>query len=147
MTHSLRLYTRLLALYPADLRRDFGAEMALVFADDLETARRDAGMRGVWRVWRVALCECVRFALPELASHAVVRVSAVYFLMSTVVMAGEMYLAFSHHGLPTTPLRAVAAALMMPVMSTPMLAGLLMVLMRGSRLVSLGLSRPEDEER
>ena len=40
MTHalplSLRIYDRLLVLYPEDLRRDHGAEMALVFAEDLD---------------------------------------------------------------------------------------------------------------
>jgi hypothetical protein len=50
---SSRLYDRLLGLYPEDLRRDFGADMALVFAEDLDTARREAGLRGVIRMWRV----------------------------------------------------------------------------------------------
>src|SRR5205807_1636717 len=52
---SSRLYRRMLILYPEDLRRDYGAEMALVFADDLAAARRERGMRGVVRVWRCAL--------------------------------------------------------------------------------------------
>jgi hypothetical protein len=33
---SSRMYERLVFLYPEDLRREFGDEMALAFADDIE---------------------------------------------------------------------------------------------------------------
>ena len=47
---SSRIYGRLLALYPQDLQRDYAADMAFVFAEDLAAARREDGVRGVFRV-------------------------------------------------------------------------------------------------
>jgi hypothetical protein len=52
------IYERLLFLYPAELRRDFGSEMALAFAADLEDC-------GPIRVWRCALRELLTVALPS----------------------------------------------------------------------------------
>ncbi len=81
-----RLYGRLLVLYPEDLRRDYGVEMALAFAEDLDTARRDAGLRGVIRVWRCALVEFMRFALPGCASSPAFRVPAISVAFSVGIM-------------------------------------------------------------
>jgi hypothetical protein len=38
LSFSSRVYCGMLTLYPEDLRRDFGAEMAGVFAEDLADA-------------------------------------------------------------------------------------------------------------
>jgi hypothetical protein len=45
-----KVYARMLRLYPRDWRREFGVEMALVFADALHAARR-RGALAVARLW------------------------------------------------------------------------------------------------
>jgi hypothetical protein len=70
---SPRIYGWLVAFYPEDLRRDFGEEMVLVFAEEL----RDAGLPGALRVWRRALAEFVRLAPPGWAANPAVRVPAI----------------------------------------------------------------------
>jgi hypothetical protein len=70
---SARIYGWLVAFYPEDLRRDFGEEMVLVFAEEL----RDAGLAGAVRVWRRALVEFVRLALPNCVANPALRVPAI----------------------------------------------------------------------
>lgn len=77
-----RIYGRLLLLYPADLRRDFGAEMAFVFSEDLAVARREAGAAGMLRVWRNTLRELLCLALPPLAAKPVVAVPVLSFAVN-----------------------------------------------------------------
>ena len=55
-----RIYGRLVELYPEDLRREYGDEMIFVFAEEL----RDANFARALRVWRNALSEFLRLALP-----------------------------------------------------------------------------------
>lgn len=74
---SSRIYEGLLAFYPADLRRDYGEEMAYVFVEDLAAARREDGVRGCLRVWRWTVTEFVRIALPSWLSIPAVRVPAI----------------------------------------------------------------------
>lgn len=88
-----RIYGRLLLLYPADLRRDFGAEMAFVFGEDLAAARREAGAAGVLRVWRNALREVLRIALPPLLARPIVAVPAVSFAVNFLWSSFEVLLA------------------------------------------------------
>ena len=64
------IYAWLLNFYPEDLRRDYGEEMTLVFADDLRS-------RGLLRVWWNAAREFLRFALPHTLSRPVLRVPIV----------------------------------------------------------------------
>jgi hypothetical protein len=113
------LYTRLLALYPEPLRREFGAEMALVFAEDLESARRDQGLCGVVRVWRCALGEFVRFALPGHLSSPVVRVPAIASGVFICAMTGQI--AFFWRHAPSVPafFQVLAVALFLPMFVTP----------------------------
>jgi hypothetical protein len=59
---SPRVYAALLAAYPSEFRRDYGREMALVFAD---RCRETAGRGGSLRVWREALCDLARAAMRE----------------------------------------------------------------------------------
>ncbi len=57
-----RVYAALLAAYPSEFRREYGREMALVFADRC----REGGARGAsLRVWREALCDLARAATRE----------------------------------------------------------------------------------
>ncbi len=111
---SSRIYRRLLVLYPEDLRRDYGADMAFVFAEDLEAARREAGLRGVVRVWRCALCEFFRFALPDHASSPAVSVPAIWFALSSIIMSAEVALALRHSPRTPRPSHALCAALLLP---------------------------------
>ena len=145
---SARIYGRLLVLYPEDLRRDHGSEMALVFAEDLDAARRQSGLGGVLRVWRCALGETVRFTLPVLAANPVFRVPASAFAFTLAAGIGEMTLAV-HRGFVSEPrlLYILSAALVLPLMSTPWVALLSMWLCRGDEVVSLGLSDAFRRER
>jgi hypothetical protein len=136
---SSRLYRRLLVFYPEDLRRDFGAEMALVFAEDLSAARREDGWRGFLRVWGCALDEFVRLALPGCLASPVVRVPAVWFAVSSVIMSFEMLLALRHESVVKTPLHGVLVALLLPAMGSPLASLAAMWGCRGDDLTSLGV--------
>jgi hypothetical protein len=81
------LYGWLLALYPADLRREFGAEMRELFLDDLADARGLIGFIGVW--W-CALCEVLRVALPGQRTNPVVIVPAIAFVFSMLSQCGTV---------------------------------------------------------
>ncbi len=142
---SSRIYGRLLVLYPEDLRRDYGAEMALVFAEDLDTAQRQAGMRGVIRVWRCALGEFVQFALPVCASSPAVRVPAVWFALSTAIMSGEMAMTLRNAWNAPTLFHAVCAALLLPCLSTPLMFLAVVWTCRGNAIISLDLSNNTGE--
>lgn len=62
-TFSARLYALLLAAYPAGFRREYGREMALIFAD---RCREGAGRRGALAaVWCEALIDLGRAATRE----------------------------------------------------------------------------------
>jgi hypothetical protein len=77
---SVALYQRLLYLYPRELREDFGDEMTLAFADDLEQAWGDARWAGVLQIWWYALSELVTVALPAQQSNRYIMVPAVSFV-------------------------------------------------------------------
>jgi hypothetical protein len=94
LLHSTRLYERLLLLYPEDLRREFGAEMVLAFADDIEAAWGDARVAGVLQIWWYALCEIVTVALPGQRSNPCLLVPALSFLLVASTQSAELYLAY-----------------------------------------------------
>jgi hypothetical protein len=137
---SARVYRRLLVLYPEDLRRDFGADMALVFADDLDQARRESGMRGVARVWRCSIGEFVRYGLSGCASRPTMRVFGISVALLFAMMSGVMAMAQcqSTRVLPLSYKLGVVFA--MPLFSTPLLFLLSLWICRGSSTVSLDLS-------
>jgi hypothetical protein len=144
---SSRLYSRLLVLYPEDLRREYAADMALVFAEDLEAARRQDGLRGVFRVWSCALSEFVRFALPGHLSSPVVRVPAVWFAISSAIMSFEMAMACAHSSVVQRPMHAILAALLLPAMGSPLVSLVAMWACRKDGLTSLGLAHRPNRER
>ena len=74
---SLRAYRGLLALYPEDLRRDFGAEMLEEFEDDLSAECTAHSIRGAIRVWRIALRETIQIVLPPWRQNPALAVSAI----------------------------------------------------------------------
>ena len=143
---SLLIYERLLALYPADLRRQYGAEMALVFADDLADARRESGLRGVFRVWRCALGEFLRFALPAWTSNPAVRVPVFTCCFTLITMGGEMAIALRHAPHDQRILHTVSAVLAMPLLCSPLISLASVWACRGRGLTALELSNhpPED---
>jgi hypothetical protein len=116
MTHarllapSLRLYSALILLYPADLRRDFGADMLDVFADDLITAIQFRGLRGAIATWRSAFRELTRIALPALFENPLVTAPCVLFAFNEFMMIAAMLAAIGRRaafGLHTHDLLAV----------------------------------------
>jgi hypothetical protein len=94
LVRSVRLYERLLLLYPRELRCEFGSEMILAFADDLETAWGDARIAGVAQVWWYALRELLTVALPAQRSNRSVLVPALSFLLAASTQSTELYLAY-----------------------------------------------------
>jgi hypothetical protein len=71
------MYRKLLFLYPEDLRREFGGEIVLAFAADLEET-------GLIRVWRCALRELLTVALPGQTSNPYFLSPALAFLLTAV---------------------------------------------------------------
>lgn len=72
---SIWMYRKLLFLYPEDLRREFGGEIVLAFAADLEET-------GLIRVWRCALREVLTVALPSQTSNPYFLSPALAFTLS-----------------------------------------------------------------
>jgi len=144
LTLSSRIYCRLLDFYPEDLRRKFGAEMAGLFAEDLDAARREAGVLGVIRVWRCALSEFLRFALPSCASRPAVRVPAISCGLFIALMSGEMALRQASHA-PTLP-QAAFTALWLPMFTTPFIALAAVWTCRSRAVISLGLSGSTEKD-
>ena len=79
------LYQKLLLLYPQDLRREFGAEMTLAFAEDSRSL-------GNLRVWWCALRELLTVALPGQRSNRSVVVPALSFCLSAFTQSAVMWI-------------------------------------------------------
>jgi hypothetical protein len=94
------MYERMLLLYPEELRRDFGSDMAMAFAADLEQS-------GMLRVWWCALCELVTVALPEQRSNPFFLSPVLAFI--TTAMAESVFVGIGIHQLPSTAGSDVAA--------------------------------------
>jgi hypothetical protein len=94
LIRSVWLYERLLLLYPRELRCEFGSEMILAFADDLEAAWGDARIAGVAQIWWYALREMLTVALPAQRSNPCVLVPALSFLLAASTQSAELYLAY-----------------------------------------------------
>jgi hypothetical protein len=92
ITLSARIYGAMLPLYPAELRRDFGAEMTTVFAEDLADAWRNSGIAGAIRVWNSAALDFVQVAVPGLMEKPSIAVPVLAFLLSTAVVGAELML-------------------------------------------------------
>ncbi len=92
LARSIWLYAKLLFLYPADLRREFGGEMALIFAEDIESAWGDARIAGVLQIWWYALRELVTVALPAQCSNPCLLVPALAFVLVALGQSAELCL-------------------------------------------------------
>lgn len=100
-----RVYGMLLSFYPADLRRDFGAEMTEVFLEDLEHSRRHGGWLGAVRVWWRSVREFCRIASPEMFSRREIAVPFVMYVLQAIYLTGIICLARRdpHSVVPQTP--------------------------------------------
>ncbi len=79
------LYQKLLLLYPQDLRRDFGAEMTLAFAEDIKHMGR-------LPVWWCAMRELVTVALPGQRSNRSVVVPALSFCLCALTQSAVLWI-------------------------------------------------------
>lgn len=84
LCRSVRIYQKLLALYPEDLRREFGHEMVLAFADDLAQAWGDARWAGIIQIWWYAIRELLTVALPGQMSNPYILSPALAFLFAAL---------------------------------------------------------------
>jgi uncharacterized membrane protein len=83
-----RVYARLLTLYPAEFRREYGREMALVFA---ARWRADQGSGAAWlRLWRETLADLARTVAREHLDR-LSRRGAMMKTLRTVVLALVAY--------------------------------------------------------
>jgi hypothetical protein len=96
---SLRAYSAMLFLYPADLRRDFGAEILEVFREDLNHASFYRGFAGMLSVWACALREFARIALPAYAENRRVAVPSILFALNEALLTIPQKLIFTHRPL------------------------------------------------
>ena len=78
------LYQKLLRLYPQDLRRQFGAEMTLAFAEDIKNM-------GNLPVWWCAIREVLTVALPGQRSNRTVLVPAFSFALTALTVIAELW--------------------------------------------------------
>jgi hypothetical protein len=97
---SVRAYAVLMPLYPADLRREFQSDMIELFAEDLSNALRYSGCKGAMRVWRCALKEFVRIALPAHAQNRIIAVPCILFCLNELILILELAVAFGWHLAP-----------------------------------------------
>jgi len=74
---SRKVYETSLALYPKDLRDDFGDEMIEVFEEQITDAYQEHGVRGLLRVWLCATREFFSIALTGQIAERMVPVLAV----------------------------------------------------------------------
>lgn len=142
LARSIRLYEKLLLLYPADLRREFGGEMSLIFAEDLEAAWGDARIAGVLQVWWYALRELVTVALPAQRSNPCVLVPAVAFALVAAGQSAELCLALHQ----VTRLKAsllfdaIRLVVLLPSLLTACVAFVVTRVYAGSSIASLQLN-------
>jgi hypothetical protein len=78
-------YSLLLSIYPSELRRRFGVEMAEVFADQISEQWQLRGIPGVLRVWLTAGSEVFSVAVPLQMCNPAAIATALAFLISSVL--------------------------------------------------------------
>ena len=96
LSFSVRVYAVMLLLYPAELRRDFGAEILDVFREDLNNGSSYRGVTGIASVWACALREFFRIALPAYAENRRVAVPSILFALNETILTVPQKLIFTH---------------------------------------------------
>jgi hypothetical protein len=119
---SVVVYEILLNVYPDRLRRDYGAEMTLVFAEELASARRETGFSGVLRLWSRVVAEFIRFAIPAHSSNPALLVPASTFAVFAVMIGIEMAMGLRYAPSFATLLHELPATVTMPLFSTPIIS-------------------------
>jgi hypothetical protein len=138
---SSRIYGRLLLFYPEELRRAYGEEMALVFADEL----READFGGAARIWRNALTEFLQLALPAFVSRPAFRVPALACAVGLVSLSAASLSAALEMRAAPIPLQDVCFAIS-PLSNLPIIALMCMWACRGRGVTSLHLFLRVPEE-
>ena len=128
---STDIYAWLLTFYPEDLRREYGQEMVLVFADDLRS--RSAG-----RVWWNALSEFLRIALPHTLSQPALRVPLLSAAFSILSLSTELVMSAVAH---TPPRFSIFATF--PSFAPMLLPCVVIWACRGRGVISLGIAQCE----
>ena len=82
---SSHIYSSILVLYPADLRRDFGDEMTDVFAQDLAEMWHSRRLFGALSVWRRALWEVTSIAAPAGVATSAAIATTISFSWAVIV--------------------------------------------------------------
>jgi hypothetical protein len=80
-----RAYGLLLALYPRELRQRYGAEIALVFREQMGSEFERRGLGGVAGVWLTAGWEIVRVALPLQLTNPALIAAALSFVSASML--------------------------------------------------------------
>jgi len=124
VNRSVSIYRRLLFLYPEELRRDFGAEMVLAFAEDLEQAWGDARLAGVAQMWWYALGELITVALPSQRSNPKVLVPLLSLAVVAFVQSAELWVALQRvtHVEGSALADAIQLAVILPSVLSAMVA-------------------------
>jgi hypothetical protein len=108
---SVRAYAALVALYPVELRREFGSEIVAVFGEDLANAVCFRGFAGFLSVWWCALREFGRIALPAQAENRLIAVPCILFALEETFLALQqtIILGLGHHPVSLHFILATAA--------------------------------------
>jgi hypothetical protein len=101
------LFQKMLLLYPQDLRREFGAEMTLAFAEDIQNM-------GYLRVWWCAMRELLTVALPGQISNRSVLVPALSFVTSALTESAELCIGI--HQAPRTDVAMLPEQILLVVL-------------------------------
>lgn len=115
ISYSSTLYRHLLWLCPEELRRDFRAEMILVFSEDLADSWIQSGLLGAFHVWRRAACELLQIGLSRAVTTPEFIVPALSCGLSAVCLGGELMLVRSLAS-PEAGTPALAEAIRMVVL-------------------------------
>ncbi len=143
---SLEAYQALLSIYPEDLRRDFGAEMAEAFEQDLASEYNAGSLTGIVRVWRMALREFLQIALVRQFENPLLAVPLLAALVSLASQTSILALALkresalnSHVG-GSIPAE-VAIVVLLPSLITACAAFAAVRRRKNDHPISLGLTR------
>jgi hypothetical protein len=116
LARSIWIYQKLLFLYPAELRREFGDEMTLAFADDLESAWGDARVAGVIQIWRYALGELLTVALPGQTANPYVLSPFFAFLATSFTQSMAVWIGAHQVQIPHIYHAQIVEAMWLPVL-------------------------------
>jgi hypothetical protein len=100
---SERVYRALLIFYPADYRREYGADMAQVFRDMCRDSYRQGGVWGVLRSWLPVLLDLAITAFEEHRKEGIrmSKESLIHWSGPILIVGGLLFMVFSFSLLTT----------------------------------------------